>query len=173
MKKILIMATVVCAAIFSNAAQIDWKLTVGAGYDGFNVYAISGTTSSAVATAFLSTTETDWTDAVAGLTASTISGNTARTSVAGTTFDVAAGDSLVFVIFSDAIKEGTQYWVLNEYSVPGANLYDPPAMGSAAAVKMADLGTAATGTFTSTAVPEPASAMLALAGVAMLIRRRK
>jgi hypothetical protein len=170
MKKIITL-TVVCIAMLANAAQIDWKLTVGKGYDGFSVYAISGTTAASVLAAFASDEIADWTAPVAGLTSVIIDGNTSRTAAEGTTVDISASDNLVFVIFDKAIAEGTQFWVLNDYTIPAANVYTPPASGTKAAISLATQGVAGTGTFT--AVPEPASAMLALAGVAMLIRRRK
>ena len=172
MKKILLLVAAF-ATVFVNAANIDWKLQTGLDYVGFNVYAISGTTSSAVIATFLSTTEADWTAAVEGLTAYAVTGSNARAGATGTSTGVVAGDNLVFVMFNGAVTEGTQYWVMNDFTVPSGDLYEPPATGPTSTVKMTDLGIAATGTFTATAVPEPASAMLALAGVAMLIRRRK
>jgi hypothetical protein len=82
-------------------------------------------------------------------------------------------DSSSDIIVSGEVKEGSNFWVVNDFSIPAANVYEPPATGTQLTVQLSNVGLAGTGTFTSTAVPEPASAMLALAGVAMLIRRRK
>ena len=172
MKKLLLLVAAF-ATVFVNAASFDWKLQTGAGYEGFSVYALTGTTSSDVLSVFASSDVDSWTDPVAGFSAFQVTGNNSRSGATGKSDGVTADQELVFVIIGSSIAEGNQFWVMNEYSIPGSAIYEPPATGTALTMKMADLGVAGTGTFTSTAVPEPASAMLALAGVAMLIRRRK
>ena len=170
MKKLLLLVAAF-ATVFVNAASFDWKLQTGAGYEGFSVYALTDTTSSDVLSVFASSDVDSWTDPVAGFSAFQVTGNNSRSGATGKSDGVTADEELVFVIIGGSIAEGNQFWVMNEYSIPGSAIYEPPATGTALTMKMADLGVAGTGTFT--AVPEPASAMLALAGVAMLIRRRK
>ena len=171
MKKLSIMAVIICAAMFANAAAFSWKLQTGAGYTGFNVYAVSGTTASALLAIFESSDSTVWSTPLEGVEAFSVVGTNARAGATGENVGINAADNLVFVMIGGEVKEGTQYWVVNDYSIPAENVYEPPASGDIVTINMATQGVAGTGTFIS--VPEPASAMLALAGVAMLIRRRK
>ena len=79
---------------------------------------------------------------------------------------VASGTDFAFVItYEDAGK--TYFWASDAFTVQdsGSNWN-----GTKSTYTMS---VAATSVSAWTAVPEPASAMLALAGVAMLIRRRK
>ena len=173
MKKLSIMAIIVCFAMFANAASFSWKLQTGLDYVGMNVYAVTDSTASIVLAALQSGSEEDWSNALEGFTMSVSEGTNARAGAIGESTGVIGDTKLVFVIVDGNVVEGSQFWVLNDYSIPGSSVFVPPATGTAVTIKVADQGIAGTGTFTATAVPEPASAMLALAGVAMLIRRRK
>ncbi len=166
---------VVVAASLANAASFDWKLQTGSTYSGMTVYGLTGTSATTVLSAFQSTDALDWTDAVSGFTASTVnSGSGTRMGALGTSEGIAAGDKVVFVIIDGPIAEGSNYWVVNDYTIQAANVYEPPATGTQATVNFSSVGTAGSGTFTagSTPVPEPTSGLLMLLGVAGLALRR-
>ena len=167
------MAVVVCASMLANAASFNWKLQTGLDYVGMNVFAVKNTTASVVLATLSASVEENWIGTFTGLDSYEVTGTNARAGAVGQSTDIAASDNLVFVIVNGEVKEGSNFWVVNDFSIPAANVFEPPATGTQLTVQLSNVGLAGNGTFTTTAVPEPASAMLALAGVAMLIRRRK
>ena len=171
MKKLMMMAVAVVAATVVNAASVDWKLQTGADYSGMKVYGISGTTASAVLTACQSTDSSKWADTFAGFTAYEATGTNNRAGASGTTTGITAGDNLVYVIVDGAVADGSKYWVVNDYTILAANVYEPPATGTRVTVNLSSQGTAGSGTFT--AVPEPTSGLLMLLGMAGLALRRR
>lgn len=171
MKKIMIMAAVVCAAMFANAASFNWKLQTGADYTGMNVYAVSGTAATTVLSALQSTDSANWSAALSGAATAVVEGTNARAGATGLSTGIAASGNLVYVIVDGAIAEGNKFWVVNDYSIPAANVFEPPATGTLATIKTADQGFAGSGTFT--AVPEPTSGLLMLVGLAGLALRRR
>jgi len=171
MKKLILMAVVAVSAVFANAASFNWKLIVGEDYAGMNVYAITGSTAASILAACQSTDSAKWTDAFSGFSSVAVSGTGNRAYADGTATDISASDNLVFVIVNGSVADGSKYWVANDYSIPAANVYDPPDAKAAAAIIFATQGTAGSGTFT--AVPEPTSGLLMLLGVAGLALRRR
>ena len=171
MQKLILMAVVTVSAVFANAASFNWKLTTGEAYTGMNVYAISGSTAASILAACQSTDSAKWTDAFSGFSSYSVEGTTARAAATGLSTGIAANDNLVFVIVDGSVADGSKYWVVNDYSIPAANVFDPPDSKSAAAINFATQGTAGSGTFT--AVPEPTSGLLMLLGVAGLALRRR
>ena len=171
MKKIMIMAAVACAAMFANAASFSWKVQTGADYTGMSVYAVSGSSAVTVLAALQSTDSANWSTALSGLTGYVVEGANARAAATGQSTGIAANDNLVFVIVDGAVAEGNKFWVVNDYSIPAANVFEPPATGTLATIKTADQGFAGSGTFT--AAPEPTSGLLMLVGLAGLALRRR
>lgn len=171
MKKLIMMAVAVVAATVVNAASVDWKLQTGADYSGMNVYGITGSTAATVLAACQSTDSSKWTNTFAGFTAFAASGTNNRAGADGKTNGIAAGDNLVFVIVDGAVAEGSKYWVVNDYAIQAANVYEPPSSGTKATIVLSTQGTAGSGTFT--AAPEPTSGLLLLLGVAGLALRRR
>jgi len=169
------IAAAIVAATVVNAASVDWKLQTGATYSGMKVYGISGTTAAAVLTACQSTDSATWTATFSGFTAYEATGTNDRAGASGTTTGIAAGDNLVYVIVDGAVADGSKYWVVNDYTILAANVYEPPATGTRVTVKFADMGTKGSGTFTSgsSPVPEPTSGLLMLLGMAGLALRRR
>ena len=170
MKKLILMATVAASAMFASAASFDWKVQTGADYAGMSVYAISGSTAASILAACQSTDSAKWTDAFSGFTAYTV-GTGSRAAASGSSNDIAANANLVFVIVDGTVADGSKYWVVNDYSIPAANVYELPAIGTRATIDLSSQGTAGSGTFT--AVPEPTSGLLMLLGVAGLALRRR
>lgn len=168
------MAAAVVAATALNAASFDWKLQTGADYTGMKVYGITGSSAATILATCQSTDNTKWASTFAGLTSSEVTGNNARASASGSNDGVAAGDNIVFVIVDGAVAEGSKYWVVSDYTILAANVYEPPATGTRATVVLSTQGTAGSGTFTAgSSVPEPTSGLLMLLGMAGLALRRR
>ncbi len=171
MKKIMILAAVVCATMFANAASFNWRLQTGADYANMDVYAVSGTTAATVLAVLKSTDSANWTSTLAGVTPVTITGTNTRAGVDGLSTGIEADDNIVYVIVNGAIADGNDFYVVNDFSVPAENLFEPPSTGTKLTIKTSEVGFAGQGTFT--AVPEPTSGLLMLVGLAGLALRRR
>ena len=179
MKKFVTMMVVALVAVSASAASIDWTVSLGrtgkfVDSTGANM---NGTIYLVLAdTTFNATTAEEFD---AQLTAATL--GTAAVSASKLTSTANATAT------SDALTAGTSYdFAIVVYDAANSMYYTSASnsgyayesgVDDATSIKFtsAQAGTdgSATWTPTYTAVPEPASAMLALAGVAMLIRRRK
>ena len=169
------MAVAVVAATVVNAASVNWKLQTGATYSGMKVYGITGTSAATVLAACQSTDSSKWAETFAGFTAFTATGTNNRAGADGESTGIAAGDNLVFVIVDGAVADGNNYWVVNDYTIDAANIFEPPATGTKATIVLSTQGTAGSGKFTagSSPVPEPTSGLLMLLGIAGLALRRR
>ena len=171
MKKLMMMLAVVAITAVGNAATFSWKLQTGASYSGMNVYALTGTSAATVLAACSSDDSSKWTATFDGFTSVTATGSNARAGATGDTTGVAGGDNLVWVIVDGAVADGSKFWVVNDYAIPSASVYEPPASGTIPTIVLSTQGTAGSGTFT--AVPEPTSGLLLLLGMAGLALKRK
>ena len=162
---------VATTAIIVNAASFDWKLQTGADYSGMNVYGITGSTAATVLAACQSTDAQTWADTFNGFESVKVTGTGTRAGAAGESVGIAGGDNLVFVIVDGSVADGSKYWVVNDYAIPSASVFEPPATGTAITVNFATQGTVGSGTFT--AAPEPTSGLLLLLGMAGLALKRK
>lgn len=175
-KKLMVMAAVVSAALFGQAAAVDWLYTAGDADVGKNVYAILG-----------STAKTSW-ESLEALQAAAFSGINAVGTVAksGRTSFVATGlaksaeltadnANLYFVIVD---KAGETFDVTSVADF-GAMVYDPDNQGTSpgqfkglTSSSIVSSGNKFGGGDPS-GVPEPTSGLLLLLGVAGLALRRK
>ena len=177
MKKFVTMMVVALVAVSASAASIDWTMNLGrtgkivdssgATLTG-NVYLVLADTTFNATTA--EEFETQLSAATLGTMAIT-AGKAPTTSSTATSDIITAGTEYNFaVVVYDAAK--SVYYMSGSPTPKAAYTagVDDPVQATFDSVMMA---APSTWTPTYTAVPEPASAMLALAGVAMLIRRRK
>ena len=189
MKKIITMMVVALVAVSASAASFDWGTgTTKVSFDGTAIT----TTNGAMGYLVLLTGSSLDVSISEGIIAPSAVSTMANTStgmpavkgrITGTydSADVANGQNYgMFITYND----GTDTWYnfsSTVYTVSGLadatsaldNAVFAFDFASQSEVTDGDTITAGSGWVKYTAVPEPASAMLALAGVAMLIRRRK
>ena len=169
MKKLIIAAAIVCAAVVSQAASIDWKVSGASGDVGTKVYLIVG-----------DTVKTDWTDAaaVASAAAQGGSGAIAKNNRVYTANGTASDSKIT--------KTADFYYVIvkadnSQFAVSGVfdgatYVYDPtatPPESAPAAAPLFEAAGASFQNFSAAPVPEPTSSLLLLLGVAGLALRRK
>ncbi len=182
-KKTIIMLSVIALAVVTQAASVDWKLNVanqGAAWNGAGAYAVAfnGADFDSVITLLTVTGSEDMEQDLGAYALSdgtttqfAISNNrgaaiTTKSSSTGVT-----SDTMFWVVFADGnfAADSSIFWTaatdITAYDYEAGN----PSPGTYTFTAVPNSGTVAK----YTSVPEPASAMLALAGVAMLIRRRK
>jgi hypothetical protein len=188
MKKIVTLMVLALVAVSASAAQIKWGTTgqlfndqtamttangysttaylvylAGGNWDIFDVATFVADTSSALGTK---------TANIAGVV-SPATGNYAVNvgdTIPGTTDKIIDGSSTFGILF---LSTGGKFGADQYYYQSDVYTFDTSASQYDAATEKFTATAAVSSGSTWTAVPEPASAMLALAGVAMLIRRRK
>ncbi len=191
MKKILTIAAVALVAMSVQAAQIAWGLTgqvkfnntlVGNGGATFTLVCLDGIADWATyANDVAAGTATDGIAATKKTNAGSMGIATANPYIY--TWDsatdlsaakVAKGTDFAFVVsYNDGTD--TYFWASDVFTVTdsGSN-WDPTYEKYTMSTTVANaMGTTGANWTKAVTIPEPASAMLALAGVAMLIRRRK
>ena len=190
MKKFLTIAAVALVAMSVQAAQINWGIAgqvkfnsalVGANAT-FSLVCLDGITDwNAYANDIAAGTATDGIATTKNTNASSVSmqnaGFWAFAWDEATDIDnskVAKGTDFAFVVtYNDGTD--TYFWASDVYTVTdsGSNWNGNLSTYTINVTTANAMGTNGDNWTKATAVPEPASAMLALAGVAMLIRRRK
>ncbi len=189
MKKLLLAMVVVLVAISAHSASLVWSAS-SVTYNGTKLKSDTGVTgylvflsTAALEDSYALTKDSTVASVVASIGTEVASQNkTTAMSKLNNTYSFVVGEPYdngdAFAMLLTYVVDGNTYYNLSNeiYTMSGA-LADPPTNPAAAAFTF-NYGTSAEkGTLKSgggwTAVPEPASAMLALAGVAMLIRRRK
>ena len=176
MKKFVTMMVVALVAVSASAASIDWNINLGRSgkFVDSTGAAFNGTIYLVLAdTTFNATTAEEFT---AQLTAATLgtqsisAGKNSGVAATATSNQLTAGTSYDYAIVVFDVAN-------SQYYMSAANSGKAYTVGVDDPVELSFTAAQATGNAswapTYTVIPEPASAMLALAGVAMLIRRRK
>ena len=186
MKKLLSLALVALVAISAQAASVQWK-SEALSFEGTALksntsvigYLIYLGNDGNLASSYEMTKTFSASDI--GTLAQTDSNGTAKGSQVGETLEFQFGDYVnndAFALLVSYTADGKTYWNLSSTINSLTGLADEISTpGNFTTYAFNNATSATKGTLTAgggwTAVPEPASAMLALAGVAMLIRRRK
>jgi hypothetical protein len=192
MKKFITIAAVALVAMSMQAAQINWGITgpikynntlVGNGGATFTLVCLDGIADWGTYANDVAMGATDGVAATKTTNASSVSMPAANpyyfdfgetTDLSGSKGEIKSGTDFAFVVtYNDGTD--TYFWASDTFTVQdsGAN-WNGTSQTYTQNVMIANaMGTTGTNWTKEVAVPEPASAMLALAGVAMLIRRRK
>ena len=154
MKKILIVAAVAFAAIASNAAATDWKITGG------NIKA------------------SDLTSAYSGMVEIWAAGGDLADAIVIDSRSISGGFGSAYTFSTDALTGGTTYDIYFVIEDGGKTLTSSTISKAAVTVGTATVGFGNLATYTSTAsnwqsVPEPTSGLLMLLGMAGLALRRR
>ena len=197
MKKLIIAAAIVCAAVASQAATVSWSLQGLKGKDGNDLssgyvytFCTKGSYATTVAAVTAALTDAAVVDATSFQTA--LSGFTQISSLSGTlssagTLDLSgvdlatsgvpgsqSGTRLFAVVLDTATLTDSSNWYITTTS---GSVKTPDASTSLnAAFALTDTGSATASNWhaiKSESVPEPTSAMLLLLGVAGLALKRK
>ena len=176
MKKFVTMMVVALVAVSASAASIDWVVTLGRSgkFVDSTGAAFNGTIYLVLAdTTFNATTAEEFESQLKAATLGTdtvSAGRSSSSQVTATSDKLTAGTryDYAIVVFDVA---NSQYYMTDSINRPAytAGTDDPVQLTFTAAQATGN----ASWTPSYVTIPEPASAMLALAGVAMLIRRRK
>ena len=167
---------VALVAVSASAASIDWVVTLGRSgkFLDSTGTAMSGTIYLVLAdTTFNATTAEEFESQLTAATLGTdtvTSGKSSSSAVTATSDKLTAGTSYDFaIVVYDAANSQYYMSASNSQYAYTEGVDDPLQITFTAAQATGNASWAPTYTI----IPEPASAMLALAGVAMLIRRRK
>lgn len=178
MKKLIIAAAIVCAAVVANAAAINWtasavldpeataaagKNTPGTGWLGYcilasNLESVTDGLNAGDTTALLAASLTD-----AGVASSKGAMN-----VTGGSVEAGSKDFYMIVLNATTLEDATGYYVSNKVNATvDASLDTTVGFGSQATASKA------TANWTAMSVPEPTSGLLLLLGMAGLALKRK
>ena len=193
MKKLMIVAAIVCAAAVSQAATIKWGGDI-AQADGMNAvgvgsvaYLVRGSTTAAAAVSTIMVNGTDWSAWTTDTGASIVSSYTLNAAEASgnyrfvSSYDITgaadAGYYSVVVVDGSAGAVG----LTGAYMYGGQNTVVDPTSGSTTDITIGDFWTSGTADYigmngysaVTFAAPEPTSGLLLLLGMAGLALKRK
>lgn len=182
MKKIMVSAAIVCAAMMAQAAQVDWSFEVDDVMGSYEIsdnatyFMIAGGETVGADLASLLTTEGKGADAftaaLAGYKYNT--GKISSGAAQGRIYGLESEDYAAIFIFNDGVVAESTF-AYNVYDASG-NIYTPPTASEVLQAYASDFGDsdyAASWGTGAVAVPEPTSGLLMLVGLAGLALRRR
>ncbi len=183
MKKLLTIAAITLVVGAASAVTMDWGTAAAIKFNGSNLKSDTGVTGYLVAATALSTYAVDasFDASKVGTVLSDKNKTGATSKISGTWYNIDTdtygnGDS--FAVLLKYVKDGDTYWNLTSgLKTMSGLVVEPPTSPSALSYEF-NYGFGTDPTLTSgggwvKAVPEPATGALALAGIALLFRRRK
>ena len=188
MKKFITLMVLAAASISAYGASINWNISgvnnaldnyTGGAAANTTVYLVLGDAASKALLTSSTQLDTDFFSALAGITINTVTSAVdgkkpaVTADIVSTSALLTAGATYTFgmlYVSQDALGNGYYAWA----SASGtAYNYDPEDLSGASPVSLSWATMNSSSWTQGYAVPEPATAALALAGLAMLIRRRK
>ena len=179
MKKLVMLLTEICAVGVTQAAFVDWEISLGKDNYAEKQYYVFAGSDQAAAIALLGAYDASTTaSALSDLALASGTLNKKAGKAAGGGLDIGSETSLYMVVLNDALAAGTTY-IADTMDVSSL-VYTPPATSSgtfsADNSKFTGSGTITAGSGgggESGCAPEPTSGLLLLVGGALLGLRRK
>ena len=182
MKKLLVLVLFTAFAGFASAGSIQWNLSLGR--NGFiadsngdkmtgTLYFLLTDTASSLSDTVASNTFADTLSSVALDSMELTNGKNTEVRTVTTSNTVLTPDteySFSLVVFDTVNK---QYYVSGSYSQLAYDESADVVTATTATFTTSEVGSTYSATWSPTSVPEPSTAALALAGLALLIKRRK
>ncbi len=185
MKKLLTIAAIALVAGAASAVTMQWSTAKAVQFNGSNLKSDNNVTGYLIATESLGgpyTLDASFAASSVGTVVDTLEGTSAmskisqRWSIDTDTY----GNGDTFAVLLKYVKDGDTYWNLTSALVEMSGMAVDPPTNAANTGSNFSYGTGAEGKLTAGGgwskvkpIPEPATGALALAGVALLFRRRK